>query len=99
MKLKSVELSQEPVSVDQTLSFEVKIVLATPAPTPTPTANSWEEIIQRPQSSKTFARARSSKEADDDEALSDDISEDLFFQGCKAVQETIKNSIIPMELE
>ena len=72
--------------------------MAIPAPTLTLTTDSREEIIERPQSFKTFARDGSSKEADDDKALPNDILEGLFFQYWKTVRKTIKNSVIPMEL-
>ena len=79
-RLKFIELSQEPVSINQVLSFEVGIVLMTPVPTLTLTVDSREEIVKRPQPFKSSAQVGSSKKVDDDEALLDDISEGLFFQ-------------------
>ena len=63
------------------------------------TVDSQEEIIERPQPSKISARIESSKEADDDEALPNDIPKGLFFQDWKAIQKTIENSVNPAKLE
>ena len=85
-KLKPAELSQEPTVVNQVVSSEIRVVLTMPAPTPTLTADSREGIIERPQPSKTSARIGSFKEADNDEALPNDILKGLFFQDWKTVQ-------------
>ena len=79
-KVKIYQAQLRAITVDQALSSEVRVVLATPAPTPTLTADSREGIIEQPRSSKTSAQVGSFKKVDDDEALFDNISKGLFFQ-------------------